>query len=361
MLITHKKIFYINSHNRISGTNSKFKYNIIYYPQDRFDRVALLQATIPKSFYTVGRGLNTFELIEDDQSTIISIPVGNYSRKSLQDTLEKQLNALSPNNVKYAIGWPTSQQPNTGKYIFTCASTRDIQPIFSFTNQLFRHLGFNKDSTNKFNNNILESTNVINLQSDNVLFIHSDLCSNGDDDILQEVYSAAGNADFSNIHWQNYDVESYSKQLVSNTKTSFTIYLTDQDGNEVNLNGTYRIYRIKKMEQAISNQFDYRQMVGSGPQYEYTRVYPQAGATQTTVYQGGNDTIFEIPPTKAFNLSRSWFQFTFTLPATNGKQIQVFTRGGTYLMDHTNFHLHSKMVTKINKKLNNTLNTFTLQ
>ncbi|EGG13256.1 hypothetical protein DFA_00001, partial [Cavenderia fasciculata] len=38
-------------------------------------------------------------------------------------------------------------------------------------------------------------------------------------------------------------------------------------------------------------------------------------------------------------------------------QIQVFTRG-TYLMDHTNFHLHSKMVTKINKKLNNTLNTF---
>ncbi|EGG14753.1 hypothetical protein DFA_11013 [Cavenderia fasciculata] len=81
-------------------------------------------------------------------------------------------------------------------------------------------------------------------------------------------------------------------------------------------------------------------MVGSGPQYEYTGVYPQAGATQTTVYQGGNDTIFEIPPTKAFNLSRSWFQFTFTLPATNGKfgfvftdfipffrQIQVFTRG----------------------------------
>ncbi|EGG18454.1 hypothetical protein DFA_03948 [Cavenderia fasciculata] len=126
-----------------------------------FDRAALLQATIPKSFYTVGRGLNTFELIEDAQS--------------LQDTLEKQLNALSPNNVKYAISWPTSQQPNTGKY--------------------------------------------------------------GDDDILQEVYSAASNADFSNIHWQNYDVESYSKQLVSNSKTSFTIYLTDQDGNEVNLNG----------------------------------------------------------------------------------------------------------------------------
>ncbi|EGG19727.1 hypothetical protein DFA_00305 [Cavenderia fasciculata] len=125
------------------------------------------------------------------------------------------------------------------------------------------------------------------------------------------------------------------------------------------------------MEQAISSQFDYRQMVGSGPQYDYTKVYPQAGTTQTSVYQGGNDTIFEIPPTKAYNLSKSWFQFTFTLPATNAKfgfvftdfipffrQIQVYTRGGIYLMDHTNFHLHSKMVTKLNKKLQDTLNTF---
>ncbi|EGG19726.1 hypothetical protein DFA_00304 [Cavenderia fasciculata] len=237
MSITHKKLFYINSHNRISGTNSRFKYSITYYPQDKFDRVALLQATIPKSFYTVRKNLNSFTLIEDDQSTVITIPIGNYSRKSLQDTLEKKLNELSPNQVKYAINWPTSQQPNTGKYIFTCASTRDIQPVFSFTNQLFRHLGFDKDTKNQFVNNVLVSTNVINLQSDNVLSIHSDLCSNGDDDILQEIYSAAGSPDFSNIHWQNYDLEAYSKQLVSNTKTSFTIYLTDQDGNEVNLNG----------------------------------------------------------------------------------------------------------------------------
>ncbi|EGG18910.1 hypothetical protein DFA_02649 [Cavenderia fasciculata] len=123
-------------------------------------------------------------------------------KKIITRYIGKAIECIVTKQCEYAINWPTSQQPNTGKYIFTCASTRDIQPIFSFTNQLFRHLGFNKDSTNKFKNNILESTNVINLQSDNVLFIHSDICSNGDDDILQEVYSEAGNADFSNIHWQ---------------------------------------------------------------------------------------------------------------------------------------------------------------
>eukprot|EP01133_Synstelium_polycarpum_P004205 gene4205-4899_t len=67
---------------------------------------------------------------------------------------------------------------------------------------------------------------------------------------------------------------------------------------------------------------------------------------QTTVYAGGNDTVFEVPPTKAYNFAKSWFQFTFQLPATVAagpvnkfgfafadfipffRQIQVVTRGG---------------------------------
>ncbi|EGG15065.1 hypothetical protein DFA_09888 [Cavenderia fasciculata] len=165
-----------------------FKFGVAIVPVTRDHNIR------PPQF---GRGLNTFELIEDDQSTIISIPVGNYSRKSLQDTLEKQIECIVK-QCKYAIGWPTSQQPNTG---------------------------FNKDSTN-----ILESTNIYGAM----------------EMMIQEVYSAAGNADFSNIHWQNYDVESYSKQLVSNTKTGFTIYLTDQDGNE-----KYNMVIISKVWMAI--------------------------------------------------------------------------------------------------------------
>ncbi|KYQ88909.1 hypothetical protein DLAC_10491 [Tieghemostelium lacteum] len=125
------------------------------------------------------------------------------------------------------------------------------------------------------------------------------------------------------------------------------------------------------MEQVVSKELDYRPLLVSEPEYEFTRLFPQSGSTQTTVTAGGNDTIFEIPPSKAYNFGKSWFQFQFQLPATATnfgvafadftpffRQIQVYTRGGLYLMDHTNFHLHSKMVTKINKKIIETLNSY---
>ncbi|GAM22442.1 hypothetical protein SAMD00019534_056170 [Acytostelium subglobosum LB1] len=64
-------------------------------------------------------------------------------------------------------------------------------------------------------------------------------------------------------------------------------------------------------------------------------------------------------------------EFIFTLPAVANKQammfsdfcpffrqIQVYTRGGLDLMNHTNFHLHAKMVTMRNKPLVETENTF---
>eukprot|EP01133_Synstelium_polycarpum_P008651 gene8651-10150_t len=46
-----------------------------------------------------------------------------------------------------------------------------------------------------------------------------------------------------------------------------------------------------------------------------------ADSTQyfVNVYAGGNDAIFEIPPTKAFNFARSWFEFTFSVAAIAGK------------------------------------------
>ncbi|GAM17134.1 hypothetical protein SAMD00019534_003090 [Acytostelium subglobosum LB1] len=197
-LITHKRIFYVNSLNRSSGTISHFTTSLETYEYDEFDRVAVLQACIPKSFYTVPRNRNTFTLIEYDVSALITVPVGNYSRLSLQDTITSLLNAASPGKYTYSITWPTSKQPNTGKYTFLCED-------------LFHHLGFEQDSTNYFVDGALVSTNVIDLQIENILYIHSDLCSNGSDDVLQE--------------------------LVSKTKKTFYIYLTDKDGVEIFLNG----------------------------------------------------------------------------------------------------------------------------
>jgi hypothetical protein len=240
-LIEYKKTFYINSGNRISGTNSRFTVNIPILPTDEFDHVSLLQATIPKSFYQVRNTLNTFTLTEGAQNVTITVPRGNYSRRSLQSTLANLLTSNSPNGIVYQLLWPDSSSTQTGKFTFTCSNVGGIQPIFTFGNGMYKQMGFEKNSSNQFVDFQLESVNVINLQPDSLLFIHSDICSNNNanDDILQEIYVAAGTPDYANIHWENYDIESYSKTLVSKAKTTYTFYITDEDGIEVNLNGVH--------------------------------------------------------------------------------------------------------------------------
>lgn len=236
-LITHKKLYYINSKNRISGTNSRFTINIPFTNEDNFDRVAVLQATIPKSFYLVQSGQNTFTLTEGVSSVTITIPIGNYSRRSLQDTVQDLLNTASPFGLVYTVTWPAVNEANTGKFTFTC-NNGGIQPIFTFSdNNIAQYLGFNPSSSYQFSAYSLTSANVINLQNNNIIYLHSDICTNGNDDVLQEIYTAAGDPTYSNIHYENYDFEAYSKQLVSKSKTLYEFYLTDKNQIEVDLNG----------------------------------------------------------------------------------------------------------------------------
>jgi len=121
------------------------------------------------------------------------------------------------------------------------------------------------------------------------------------------------------------------------------------------------------MEQVASKQLKYTPEPVSEPTYQYQRVLPNSGGTTTnTTATGGISSYFEIAPGKAFNLARSWFQFTFLtgLPTTNTnfeycfhdfhpwfQNIQVYTRGGQFLMDLTDAHVFSKMTMKYNKPL----------
>eukprot|EP01133_Synstelium_polycarpum_P018159 gene18159-21717_t len=329
MNITNKKLYYINSKSRpkTSTSTSHFTFTLDDDSQNNHDRVVVLQAIIPKSFYTVRRNLNTFTLVETTDTssidTTITIPFGNYSR---------------------SVQWPTSKQPNLGKFTFTCSGGGEDMISFVFGNSLFRHLGFNHDSTNEFQKDpitgfmTLQSTNVINLQSDNVLYIRSNICTNGSDDVLQEIYSASGSPDYSNIHWINPDPESYCKKLTSNKQNSFTLYLTDQDGNVVNLNG----------------------------------VDLNITLISATINTGGNTTIFNLAPNNVYNLSRSWIQFSVTIPAGGNNlkpyvyadfipYFQQITFGNGSQLQVANIiqaHLQSKMIMKINRKQSKTMSRF---
>ena len=46
------------------------------------------------------------------------------------------------------------------------------------------------------------------------------------------------------------------------------------------------------MQEIPSNELNYRPVMTSEPDYEWTRIFPQSGGTTTTVTIGGNDMIF---------------------------------------------------------------------
>ena len=46
-LISQRKLFYVNSNSRLAGTDSRFTYYLNHHSTDNFDRVAILQATVP--------------------------------------------------------------------------------------------------------------------------------------------------------------------------------------------------------------------------------------------------------------------------------------------------------------------------
>lgn len=249
-LITSSTIFYINSNNRISGTHSDFLYQISMPPESKYDQAVVLQANIPKSYYIV-QANESFILNENGNQVNIVIPVGNYTRKSFASTVQGLLIANSPNGYTYAITYPTSSTiPDTGKYTFTVSNNLGIQPsfIFSASNDLGSHMGFSDESTNIFAGNTLTSTNVINLQAETALYIHSDICTNSNDNILQEIF-ATSTSDYGSIVFQQQSVDGYSKKITSNSNNVYHFYLSDRNSRAIDLNGqniTFTLLLYKK-------------------------------------------------------------------------------------------------------------------
>lgn len=258
-MTTSKRIYYINSRNRIGGTDSDFTYNIDMKGLHEPTHVALLRAYIPKSYYSIQSGSNTLTLDEDGTTEIITLPEGNYSVNSLKTKLKALLDTASPNGWTYTITTPsTTSQPQTGKLTFSVSGNSSVQPSLVFEDGLYEQLGFEANSTNDFVADSLVSTNVINLQAEQTLFIHSDIIQDTDN-VLQEIY-ASNQLSYSAIVFENNNTKDYSKPLVSKTNNTYRFYLTDENSNKIDLNGlnlvmTLMIYQEINWRNVIQSFF----------------------------------------------------------------------------------------------------------
>ena len=265
-LITHSQLFYINSKDRIHGTESNFVVKLSNIDRNaNFNHVAVLQAIIPKSYYLISEGNNTFTLKEGTDEVHLSIAIGNYSKISFKNYIQTLLNSNSPNQFLYKIQDDNFfAKPDTGKFTFIVSNNGGVQPSFIMTSEVHRQFGFYDGSTNTFENDTLTSSHFIDFSLHNILYIHSNICQNTtSDNILQEIYTT-GIPTASYVKYDCYQLEAYSKPFNSKSDT-YQFYLTDENDVPIDINGinieiTVLIYEKNNLDAHIKNYIEMNQL-----------------------------------------------------------------------------------------------------
>jgi hypothetical protein len=228
-------IIYISSRDRASGDNSNFQSNPIDLGLNRYDSCCVCQASIPRSFYNIPLGYNTFTLKESISTATVTIPAGSYNRINLQSVLQTELNIASPNGWAYVVSYPdTTSSGDTFKYTFT-VSGNTSQPEFIFTTGMFRQLGFEQNSTNVFVSNSLLSSNCINLAYATRAFIKSNISSGND--VLQEILGYGSYPMLSVAYFEQQDYDLNSRIYNPNNLNSWIFTLVDEFDQIIELNG----------------------------------------------------------------------------------------------------------------------------
>jgi hypothetical protein len=237
----HPTPIYIDSSERVSGTDSAFlSAPVLINAGNSYDAVVVSQVSIPKSWYNVPARFNYLYLVENGNTITISLPAGNYNRNNMATVLSALLTSSSVSGKTYTLSYPNVNiQADTGKYTFsyTPFNLGDTISIDVDDVSMFQQLGFNRNSTNSFNDitGQLVSSNVINFQIINSIFITSDMCV--EEGTLQELHNVGINLSNSYIFFQQYNFDLTSKQLLTNSQNSWTFALTDEFDREVDLNG----------------------------------------------------------------------------------------------------------------------------
>ena len=173
--LNQKSIFYIDSQNRTSGTSGNFSINFDMPPNNNYNRIVVMQASIPKSFYLVSAPYNTFQLVETVTAssgsatnifgTVVSygatktvtITEGNYTKTNMivclqtMLTLASSLNSTIATQYVYTVGYPLMNQPNTGKFTYTVTNLTTTKPqiILPPNSTLYLPMGLNRASASK--------------------------------------------------------------------------------------------------------------------------------------------------------------------------------------------------------------------
>lgn len=226
-----------NSKDRISGTNSSFISAPLDLGYNQYDSVALVQASIPRSFYNVPTSYRTFTLRELGVNYVVTMTAGSYNKINLATNLATRLTAASGNGWTYSVTYPSAAQPDTFKYSFSVTGNGGNQPSLIFTDSMFRQLGFEENTTYAFSADSLVSVNCINLAYISRAFIKSNVCINAQDDVLEEILNYGSYPMLSLAYFQQVSFDLNTRNYNPGNTNSWLFSLVDSFDQEIDLNG----------------------------------------------------------------------------------------------------------------------------
>lgn len=232
------KYITINSFNKQqSESDTNFTMTINGTFSEDFSQIALVNFICTNSFYNVDDNNNTFDFQEDSGDPVsATITPGNYDLAAIITALQTAMNGVSPNSYTYTI---------TSSAITNMITITSSLGTFSvlITGGLNLMLGFSR-YTATGQNNANTAPRIYNLSRygffNLICSLSSDSTYNTSTRYRQSIMSYIPICES-----QNGDIFSFRPQQWSwhNTSTervnSIQIQLTDEYGNDINLNGGY--------------------------------------------------------------------------------------------------------------------------
>lgn len=228
----------VDSSDRISGTSNNFVININMPAGNEYNRIILNSAVIPKSFYLIRETYNTFTLKEGVNLWTITIPIGNYT---LSEFLI-QIQALLDDHTFIQFTYVMSFSKRLGKFTWIVSGNAGVQPSFIFTTNVFESFGFDKNTTNVFVADSLTSSNIINLNPNEMVYICSDLVNNAENQILEAI-PMCNIPDYSYQYYQNTTTHTI-KELTNNRNQTFSFQIKDSFHRLLDLNGKNIVFTL---------------------------------------------------------------------------------------------------------------------
>lgn len=239
-------IEFVDSDYRLPNSISSSDFYYTIKPPYPCNRVVVLSASIPKSYFLVQANYNTVIFVENGIDRTITMPIGNYSNNG-------PLNVIPGSNTYRGFYAVLLSLLNTGSTVYTY----DIDPNTNFvtisatggtfssinfpmSSALYRQFGFTYYTNNPATSNSITSRNIPIFQPTDTIYIKSNLVINQGSSLggnILESIQASNQPYMYSINYQCTVDLALSARPYNPTVTVVSFTLTDSDGFVINLNG----------------------------------------------------------------------------------------------------------------------------